>query len=300
MLPIKPSTHRKCFIDRKIRENSYPTAASLARDYRIEYGKKIDPRTIANDIADMRRELNAPIHYDSEKRGYVYTDSSFTADVFPGGTADIPLGALGIGGISALGLEKELLPLIPSSVFLSGWHRNLLQTLAERVRPAGKDRGRGLGKVTVVQQDEGPPFSAPELKEAVMEALEHNRALWIAYAGPGGTKREYRFRPCHLVYLEKDAPPALECFVLGETLQGEDPYALLNAGGIKKAVLLEETFAPAKAVHVHQPGSGGIEFLLVTGKKDTLLLFVHDTPAGSPGDMEFSLLSRMDIYPGKP
>lgn len=99
MLPLTPSIHRKCFIDRKIRENSYPTAASLARDYQAEYGKKIDPRTIANDIAGMRRELSAPIHYDSEKRGYVYSDSSFSADIFPDETADISLGALGKSGL---------------------------------------------------------------------------------------------------------------------------------------------------------------------------------------------------------
>jgi hypothetical protein len=298
MLPIKPSTHRKCFIDRKIRENSYPTAASLARDYRSEYGKKVDPRTIAKDIAEMRRELSAPIHYDSEKQGYVYTGSSFRAEIFSGDAADIPLGALGISGISALGLEGELLPLIPSSVFLSRWHRNLLQTVAERARPAGGDGGRGLGKVTVVQGDEG--FPAPELKEAVMAALEHNRHLWIGYAGPGGRKREYRFRPCHLVYLKRGPPPELECFLLGEALQGDDPYALLNAAGIKKAEVLEETFTPARAVHVHQPENGGLEFLMVNEKKDTILLFAQDPPAGEgPGGTEFSLLSRMDIYTDK-
>jgi hypothetical protein len=33
---------------------------SLARDYRSAYGKKVDPETIANDIADMRRDVEGP------------------------------------------------------------------------------------------------------------------------------------------------------------------------------------------------------------------------------------------------
>jgi hypothetical protein len=302
MLPLKPSTHRKCFIDLKIRENSYPTAASLARDYRVKYGKKVDPRTIANDIADMRRELNAPIHYDSEKRGYVYTNSSFKANIFSDETADIPLGALGISGLSALGIDQELLPLIPSSVFLPEWHRNLLQTLAEKAVPAGRFKGRSLGKVTVVHREKTLPFPAPEAGNAVLEALEHNRDLRITYAGSGGLVREYRFQPCHLVYLKNEKTGDLDCFVLGEVTQGGDaPYALLNAAGIQTAGLLEGTFKAAKAVHVHQADDKGIEFLLVNEKTDTLLLFA---PGNNPADdgvsyTDFVLLSRMDIYTGE-
>jgi hypothetical protein len=296
MLPLKPSTHRKCFIDRKIRGNSYPTVASLARDYRSEYGKKVDPRTIANDIADMRRELNAPIHYDSEKRGYVYTDSSFEADIFSNEMADIPLGALGKSGISALGLEREILPLIPSSVFLSGWHKNLLQTAAEKLAPPGRGKGRGLGKITVIQRGGTPSFPEPDVENAVLEALEHNRELSVVYTGSGGGGREYRFRPYHLIYLKDESAPALGCFVLGEVILGGDaPYALLNAAGIKKAGLLEGTFRAVKAVHVHPGDDDSIAFLLVNEKNDTLLVFTRN--AGNNGrDTEFSLLSRMDIY----
>jgi hypothetical protein len=303
MLPLKPSTHRKCFIDFKIRENSYPTAASLARDYRVKYGKKVDPRTIANDIADMRRELNAPIHYDSENRGYVYTDSSFKADLFSDETADIPLAALGISGISALGLDQELLPLIPSSAFLSEWHRDLLRTLAENAAPAGRIEGHSLGKVTVIHRKKTPPFPSPDTGDVVLKALEHNRELCITYAGSGGPAREYRFRPCHLIYLKNEASGELDCFVLGEVSHGGDtPYALFNAAGIKKAGLLEGTFKAVKAVHVHQADDKGIEFLLVNEKTDTLLLFVSDggLADSSVPYTEFVLLSRMDIYAGEP
>jgi hypothetical protein len=294
MLPLKPSTHRKCFIDRKIRENSYPTASSLARDYRAEYGKKIDPRTIANDIADMRREHGAPIRYDGEKRGYVYADSSFSASVFSAETGDIPLGALGKGGISVLGLDRELLPLIPSSAFLSTWHRDFLRTVAGKLTPAGGDKGHNLGKITVIQRKETSPFSEPAIGKAVLEALGSNRELSLVYAGPGGADRECRFRPCHLVYLETESVAAFDCFLLGEIMDGEFPYALLNATFVKKAGLLDEDFSPVKAVHVHQAGDNGIEFLLVNEKHDTLLVFAPCVPARR--GTEFLLLSRIDIY----
>jgi hypothetical protein len=298
MLPLTPSTHRKCFIDRKIRENSYPTAASLAQDYRAEYGKKVDPRTIANDIADMRKELGAPIRYDGEKRGYVYTDSSFTADIFPYGAADISLGNLGISGISALGLDRELLPLIPSSVFLSQWHRELLRTVAEKIMPASLNKGRSLGKITVIPREESPHFPAPGVENTVLEALEHNRELSLVYAGSDSADREYRFRPYHLLYLESEGVPNLGCFVLGETARNEDPpYALLNASGIKKAGLLDGIFKAVKAIHVHQAKDNDIEFLLVNETRDTLLVFSRGTGGDACG-AEFSLLSRMDIYPG--
>jgi hypothetical protein len=294
MLPLKPSSHRKCFIDRKIRENSYPTAASLARDYQAEYGKKIDPRTIANDIADMRREHGAPIHYDGEKRGYVYTDSSFSASIFSAETADIPLGALGKGGISALGLDRELLPLIPSSVFLSTWHRDLLQTVAGKLTPAGGDKGHNPGKITVIQREETSPFSEPAIGNAVLEALDRNRELSLVYAGPDGADRKYRFRPCHLVYLKTEGVAAFDCFLLGEVMDGELPYALLNAALVKKAGLLDGAFNPVKAVHVHQAGDNGLEFLLVNEKHDTLLVFASS--ALTSRSTEFLLLSRIDIY----
>jgi hypothetical protein len=302
MLPLNPSIHRKCFIDRKIRENSYPTAASLARDYRAEYGKKVDPRTIANDIADMRRDLNAPIHYDNEKRGYVYTNSSFMADIFSREAADIPLGALGISGISALGLDRDLLPLVPSSIFLSDWHRNLLRTAAEKLNPAGRSRGRDLGKITVIQRGKTPLFPAPGIEHTVLEALEHNRELSILYTGSGNADLEYQLRPYHLVYLKNEGDPALGCFLLGEVAGGgSTPYAFLNTAGIKKAGLLDGMFSPVKAVHAHQVDDTGIEFLVVNEKKDTLLIFfAHDIPAGGDmGAVDFSLLSRMDIFTGE-
>jgi hypothetical protein len=69
------------------------------------------------------------------------------------------------------------------------------------------------------------------------------------------------------------------CFVLGEVVGGEVPYALLNAARVKKAGLQEGAFSPVKAIHVHQAGDNGIKFLLVREKHDTVLVFAPEAPA---------------------
>jgi hypothetical protein len=292
---FKPSTHRKCFIDRKIRENSCPTAVSLARDYQTEYGEKVGPRTIANDIAEMRRDFNAPIHYDSEKRGYVYTDPAFQADIFQNLSKDIPLSAVGVGGIAALGLNQELLPLIPASIFLSDWHRDILLTLVDKLSPGLKEKCHALGKISVIQKGDSSPFSPSEVEKVVTDCLEHNRELLLVYQETKGKVKEYLFRPIHLVYLETGQTETLVRFILGAVSSPESaPYALLKGDRIQKAVPSEKRFTPIKSIHIQPVNDTCLEFLLSYKHNDTILVFTHDTHSPSG---EYSLLSRLDIYP---
>jgi hypothetical protein len=295
---FKPSTHRKCFIDRKIREKSYPTAASLARDYQAEYGTKVGVRTMAGDIAEMRYHFNAPIHYDGENRGYVYTDPSFQADIFQDLSKDIPLGAVGMGGIAALGLKEELLPLVPASVFLSDWHRDLLSALVERLNPDTGEKGGGLGKVSVIRPGDSGHFARSGLEGVLLDALENNRELLLDYEERGGPRREYRFRPIHLVHLENGGPGPLTRFILGAVLSPEGiPYALLNGERLQRAIPSGLSFTPVRSIHIQPVRGGGLEFLLSHGHHDTILVFV---PEEGSGGEEYSLLSRLDIYPKRP
>jgi hypothetical protein len=305
---FKPSTHRKCFIDRKIREKSYPTAASLARDYEAEYGAKIGVRTIANDIAEMRCDFNAPIHYDSENRGYVYTDPSFQVDIFQDLSKDIPLGAVGMGGIAALGLTEDLLPLVPASVFLSDWHRKLLSTLVDRLNPDIGKKCRALGKISVIRRGDSSYFFRSGHEEVLMDALEHNRELLIEY-GKNGCCREYHFRPIHLIHLENDRAETTRLILgtvsatmsapvsatMSPTISAEGlPYALLNGEYLQKAIPSGLCFTPVKSIHIQAAPDGSLEFLLSYEHNDTILVFI---PKEENCGEEYSLLSRLDIYP---
>jgi predicted DNA-binding transcriptional regulator YafY len=57
----------KC-IHSKIGSGSFPGIAALAKEL------EVTPRTVKRDLDIMRNDLNAPIKYDREKRGFQYTD----------------------------------------------------------------------------------------------------------------------------------------------------------------------------------------------------------------------------------
>lgn len=67
---------RYIWFDRRIRQNAYPNAADLARQF--EVSEKTAHRTI-NFMRDM---LEAPLVYHNGKKGYYYEDSSFALPQF--------------------------------------------------------------------------------------------------------------------------------------------------------------------------------------------------------------------------
>jgi predicted DNA-binding transcriptional regulator YafY len=69
---FKPQYRRLLFIDRKIKEGSYPNCVSLGQEW------EVSGRTIQRDIDYLRDELDAPIGYDMLKRGFYYTEPSFS------------------------------------------------------------------------------------------------------------------------------------------------------------------------------------------------------------------------------
>ena len=73
---FKPLYNRILFIDKRIRENSYPNANQLAQQY------EVSPRTIKRDIEWLRDFHNAPIEYDRQKHGYFYREKGFTLPAF--------------------------------------------------------------------------------------------------------------------------------------------------------------------------------------------------------------------------
>ena len=59
------------FIDHEIRAGRYPNAGQLAREFGVT------DRTIRRVIDHMKDCMDAPIEYDSSKRGYYYTEDNF-------------------------------------------------------------------------------------------------------------------------------------------------------------------------------------------------------------------------------
>lgn len=68
MQHTRPPLHRMQIIDREIRQKSFPNCIKLA------ICVNMTQKTIQRDISYMRLMLNAPIAFDTRKRGYYYTE----------------------------------------------------------------------------------------------------------------------------------------------------------------------------------------------------------------------------------
>lgn len=61
-------TARVQWLHKKIADGSYPNAHRLAERFRIS------PRQAQRDLDFLRKRLNAPVAYDSSRRGFYYTE----------------------------------------------------------------------------------------------------------------------------------------------------------------------------------------------------------------------------------
>jgi hypothetical protein len=267
---FKPALHRKFFIDQKIRNKTYPNASSLARDYLAECGKYVNPRTIAADIAALRDELSAPIRYDAEKRGYVYTNPSFTLNFLNNQPADL----------------KNLFvsPREPDKNALDNHYESALIDTAGRHDPLA-------GRVSVLRAGETHgevPPAAALLYAAVARAGE----LVVEYH-----KTEYKntytclrfiFHPLHLLYVEGVS------FVFGavQALPAM-PYAILNLSHIKKIEPAALDFPRPEYVGVEAADNGDIKVYISKNQIDTLLVF---TRLNENTGYEWTLHSRTDVF----
>lgn len=71
MAKYKPQHNRLLFIDQKLNEGRYPNCRTLAEEW------EVSRKTIQRDLDYMRYQLDAPIEYSSDKRGYYYTEQNF-------------------------------------------------------------------------------------------------------------------------------------------------------------------------------------------------------------------------------
>jgi predicted DNA-binding transcriptional regulator YafY len=67
----KPQHSRLLFIDEKIGEGRFPNCRTLAEEW------EVSRKTIQRDLDYMRYQLDAPIEYSADQRGYYYTEKNF-------------------------------------------------------------------------------------------------------------------------------------------------------------------------------------------------------------------------------
>ncbi len=223
MRAFKTSVQRKIFIDKKIRDKTYPSATSLAKDFEKENNKKIDPRTIASDISELRHKYKAPIKYDSKKRGYFYSTDDFFLNIFDG-EADTYF--------------NENIAL-PHEMIIPDWQRMLLLSFMKEVLPEcaeENDTKESLSNssISVLPSVFKDSFDA-SIETSFINALKTKVALTLEVVLEKDSIEKYDFIPLHLICQGEYR------LYFGKRLSGDsekvETYCLLNLSLVKTAAI---------------------------------------------------------------
>jgi predicted DNA-binding transcriptional regulator YafY len=177
----KTSLPRIYFIDRKIASGSYPSTASLAKEYETSMS------SISRDIDFMRVMLNAPIEYEARRRGYYYSQKTYR----------IPAGYTTAEDLLALGMAKTLLSLYQNTPLYAA-ARDLLESLTAPLK--GEKQPSWYEDRIVVPQAAFAPIER-ETWDTITSALRENRVITFDYRG-GWDKQHKprRARPYQLLF----------------------------------------------------------------------------------------------------
>jgi hypothetical protein len=296
MVLFKPSIHRMYFIDKKVREQTFPTSVSLSADYEATYGRSVNARTIASDIAALREKFHAPLEYDYEKRGYCYTNPYFQLPVLKED-------------------RDNLLPTItderhPRTALIPEWQQQFIATLADNILPLHKGEKRHA-KASVLLETSVREQGAGAVKTPLLQALEDGGTLDIQYMESGKKAVSFTFNPLHLIC-------ALDFnMVFGIARMGEEVFArpgryrLLYLDRIREAVIRQEPAKPPEGnlnpfesrrrvpayVYVQTTGSRDIEVVLAGEHSDLLMVFALPPDGSSKNTSpEYTLLVQTEIF----
>lgn len=164
MQKFKPQYKRLLFIDRKIKEHTYPNCTSLAADW------SVSAKTIQRDIDYLRDELEAPISYDSLKHGFFYTEPNYS------------LPAINIS-------ESDLFSIYVGQTILSQFRNTplfrKLNSVFEKVKASLPEKTgvnpAWLTKRILVFPEPATTVNA-DIWETIAKAIRENRSLSIRHA----------------------------------------------------------------------------------------------------------------------
>lgn len=215
----KPQHARLLFIDKKIREGSYPNTTTLSRDY------EISPRTIGRDIEYMRDMLGAPVGYDTRRKGYYYTEQNFFLPAIDIKESDL---------FAICVTEKALRQYENTPLYsrLSAIFDKLKENLPDSVRV-----NTSWIDTQYTFMHESFTFIKPEIWETVSNSLRQHRQLEIVHRKAGASEPVTRVvEPYHIVNFRGEWYLVGHCRRRGAVLR----FALSR---IQSAVLLNTSYA---------------------------------------------------------
>ncbi len=163
------------FFHQKLKNNSFPNATSLMEEFELSRA------TAHRDINYMRDRLLAPLDFNSTRKGFYYTDDSFTLPfedsprlLFLMGLLNKMADETGLGGLPEMKkLEKRLAELIAP-----GYDRLMDNVLCQWIE---------IESLT------------PTIFETIVEAVVKNRSLEITYCSVEARQSERHLEPQRLI-----------------------------------------------------------------------------------------------------
>ncbi|MCB2183216.1 MAG: transcriptional regulator [Desulfobulbaceae bacterium] len=182
MKKFKPQHSRLLFIDKKIRENCYPSCATLAEEW------EVSSKTIQRDLDYMRNMLDAPLSYSAKKRGYYYTEENF----------HLPAMALNDSDLFAIFIAGKVLKQYENTPIysrLTSVFDKISDSLPEKVT---MDPTHLEGRFSFFQN----PLTtiSTTIWENIFNALRSSKTISILYRKPGISSPEKRcIDPYHVI-----------------------------------------------------------------------------------------------------
>lgn len=183
MAKFKPQYRRLLFIDRKIREGGYPNCASLGREW------EVSAKTVQRDIDYLRDELDAPVAYEPLRRGYYYTEPSFS------------LPAIRVS-------ESDLFSVCVAETVLSQYRNTPLFTklssVFQKVRDSLPDKmsvNPAWLNERILVFPEAATRVDPAIWETLAKAIRDNRRVRIRHTSPGNSRTNVVERTVDPYYL---------------------------------------------------------------------------------------------------
>jgi predicted DNA-binding transcriptional regulator YafY len=277
MVPFKPFIHRIYSIDKKVREQVWPTTVSIARDYQARYGLSVNSRTIAADIAALKHDFRAPLKFSYQKRGYYYADPNFRLPVLQN------------DGEDALPLMAE--EVHPRTASLPDWQQLFLSSLLDKVLPLNAPVTPDRVSVLLDRgAAEDPAFDA--VQRPLIQAVNHTTACEILYRYSAVKPIRLIFKPLHLICTLGTN------LVFGRVQEGlAERYALLYLDRIRDVTPRSESGVLPSYIYIQSTGNRDIEVVMARENSDLLLVFIpRPDSASRKFPPEYVLLAQTEIF----
>jgi predicted DNA-binding transcriptional regulator YafY len=185
----KSQLARLLFIDRAIREGMQQGRLANCTNLAAEY--EVSTKTILRDIDYLRLHWEAPIAYDPQRKGYLYTEESYALPAIHLNEGDL----FGLA-IAHKGLEQYRDT--PMYEKLAALFRKIEQSLPQRV---SCDAAWLDSRISVVPEQQRT--IDPAVWGSVTAGLTRSRTLRLSYRKPGAARPEARqVDPYHVLRFE--------------------------------------------------------------------------------------------------